>query len=109
MDLILMGNTQIIILDMNDCNKISMIGYKYFDIIFSPLDWKIINDLPKDGLFFFHKTPDVYLLLLYACKPEWSQDERIGSVGMYYHKILDTMVLDRIPFPRLDTKESIFD
>lgn len=109
MDLIFMGNTHFFILDRRDCQKITKVGFKYFDIIFSPIDWKRITDLPDDGLFFYHESPDVKLLLLYACTREYSEQQKMESVGIYYRKIFNKMILDRKPFPRLDAKESIFD
>lgn len=109
MDIIFFGNTQIITMEKIDCLRISNVGYQYFSMIFSPLDWQRINDLPDKGLIFSHDLPDVYLLMLYARKPGWSLDERIDKVGIYQRKILKYMRENEIPMPRKDEELSIFD
>lgn len=109
MDIILLGNTQIITMEKIDCLRISHVGYEYFHMIFSPLDWERIKELPENGLIFAHVAQDVFLLMLYARKTEWSLDERIDKVGIYYRKIIKQMIQEKIPMPRIDSTESIFD
>lgn len=109
MDIIFLGNTQIITMEKMDCLRIRHVGYEYFHMIFSPVDWERIKAQPENGMIFMHNVPDVYLLMLYARKSGWTLDERIDKVGIYYRKILRYMIEERIPMPRLDGTESIFD
>jgi len=109
MEIIFIGSSQIITLEKMDCIRISHIGYEYFHMIFSHLDWERIKAYPENGLIFSHDTPDVYLLMLYARKSGWSLDERIDKVGVYYRKIIKYMLEEGIPMPKADSKVSIFD
>lgn len=109
MDIIFLGNTQLITMEKIDCIRISHVGYEYFHMIFSHKDWERIKAYPEKGLIFSHEIPDVYLLLLYARKSGWSLDERTDKVGIYYRKIIKYMAEEGIPMPNPDAKISIFD